>query len=93
MKKLSVAFVLIAFTVGGQMAMAADKKAPSAPVQSGSSLTVQGDMKESAASAQSADSGSIPVVDWKTASSSSSSEPPKPLEDQKIKTKSNIKND
>lgn len=92
MKKLSVAFVLIAFTVGGQMAMAADKKAPSAPVQSGSSLTVQGDMKETAASAQSADSGSIPVVDM-SVSSSSSSESPKPLEDQKIKTKSNIKND
>ena len=92
MKKLSVAFVLIAFTVGGQMAMAADKKAPSAPVQSGSSLTVQGNLKETTASAQSADSGSIPVVDM-SVSSSSSSEPPRPLDDQKIKTKSNIKND
>jgi hypothetical protein len=92
MKKLSVAFVLIAFTVGGQMAMAADKKPSTAPVQSGSSLTVQGNMKETNASAQSADSGSIPVVDM-SVGSSSSSEPPKPLEDQKIKTKSNIKND
>ena len=92
MKKLSVAFVLIAFTVGGQMAMAADKKAPSAPIQSGSSLTVQGNLKETTASAQSADSGSIPVVDM-SVSSSSSSEPPRPLDDQKIKTKSNIKND
>ena len=92
MKKLSVAFILIAFTVGGQMAMAADKKAPSAPVQSGSSLTVQGNLKETTASAQSADSGSIPVVDM-SVSSSSSSEPPRPLEGQKIKTKSNIKND
>lgn len=92
MKKLSVAFILIAFTVGGQMAMAADKKAPSAPVQSGSSLTVQGNLKETTASAQSADSGSIPVVDM-SVSSSSSSEPPRPLDDQKIKTKSNIKND
>ena len=90
MKKIGVACVLIAFTIGAQMAMAADKK-PQPTVQSGASLTVQGNMKESS-SAQSADSGSIPPVDMAVSSSSSSSVP-QPLDDQKIKTKSNIKND
>ena len=92
MKKLGAALVLIAFTIGAQMVVAADNPPPKKPIRSGRSLTINGTAAQEAKSSGTSVTTSYEESNEASASSSSSSAP-QPLEDQKIKTKSNIKND
>ena len=89
MKTLAVAVTVIALAIGAQVAMAGDKVQTAS---SASSSSVSG----SAASSDAATSGVAMTINGTfdaQASSSSSSAPPQPVDGQKIKTKSNIKND
>jgi len=95
MKKLGAALVLIAFTIGAQVVIAADNPPPKKPYRrGGQSLTINGTAAHDAKSSGTSVTTSYEYNNEASASSSSSSSSaPQPLEDQKIKTKSNIKND
>ncbi len=93
MKKLAAGIAVIALVMTAQFAIAKDT-APKTATQSGTAMTMTGDMcmgKTSAsASSSSMDASAMAAC---SASASSSSSVPTPNGDQKIKTKSNIKND
>lgn len=95
MKKLSAALVLLALSVGAQMAMAADNPTPSTAFRSGGkSLTINGIPAQEGSSSEASQTNSYEYNNTVTsASSSSSSSAPQPVNGQKVKTKSNIKND
>ena len=92
MKKLSAALVLIAFTLGAQVAAAGNKPPAGEAVRGGQSLTINGIAAQDAKASGSSEATSLESSSA-AASTSSSSSVPQPLDDQKIKTKSNIKND
>ena len=94
MKKLAAGIAVIALVMTAQFAIANDT-APKGATQSGTAMTMTGDMctkSSSSASSSSMDASAMAECSA-SASASSSSSVPTPNGDQKIKTKSNIKND
>ena len=95
MKKLAAGIAVIALVMTAQFAIAKDT-VPKTATQSGTAMTMTGDMctgKTSASASSSSMDASAMAACSASASASSSSSVPTPNGDQKIKTKSNIKND
>ncbi len=104
MKKIAAGIGIVALAVVAQFALADDTTRTT--TQSGTSMTVTGDMcagwtkgggaavgKTSASASSSMDASTSAACEAAASSSSSTSAQPANRPDQKIKTKSNIKND